>query len=104
MSLRVASALVLGLLLGCASQSTLMSLHDMTDENLISYYHDTEADLVTTQQELETLSKNSRYLLAATKQDKLNDLKKRKYRIQHEFDRRRLPIPETKTPDGEGRY
>ena len=46
MSLRVASALALGVLLGCASQSSLMNVKHMTDENLVSYYHEVETDIV----------------------------------------------------------
>ena len=104
MSPRIASVLALGVLLGCASQSSLMSLKDMSDENLTSYYYGVEADIIATQKELESSSKSGRVIPSALKQDKLNDLKKRKYRVEGEFTRRRLPIPPSKTPDGEGRY
>ena len=102
MSLRVASALALGVLLGCASQSSLMNLKHMTDENLISYYHEVEADIVATQKELENSSKSGRVIPSAISQDKLNALLKKKYRVQGEFTRRGLSLPVKQTSDGGG--
>ena len=97
MSLRVAAVLALGFLPGCASQSSLMDLKHMTDENLISYYHGVEADIVARQQELENSSKSGRVIPSAINQDKLNALLKRKYRVQGEFTRRGLSLPVKQT-------
>ena len=102
MSLRVTSALALGVLLGCASQSSLMDVKFMSDENLISYYHGVEADIVARQKELEKSSKSGRVIPSAISQDKLNALLKRKYRVQGEVTRRGLPSPDKQTPDGGG--
>ncbi len=102
MSLRVASALALGVLLGCASQSSLMDLKYMSDDNLISYYHGVEVDIIAKQKELETSSKSGRVIPSAIKQDELNALMKRKYRVKGEFTRRGLPLPAKQTPDGRG--
>ncbi len=101
---RVALVFALGALVGCGSQSSLMNLRDMSDENLISYYRETEGEIVATQKELEGTSKGGRVIPSAIHQDKLNDLRKRKYRIEGEFTRRGLALPATETPDGEGRY
>ncbi len=95
MSLRVASVLALGVLLGCASQSSLMNLKHMSDENLISYYHEVETDIVARRQELENSSKSGRVIPSAINQDKLNALLKRKYRVEVEFTRRGLSKPMT---------
>ena len=100
MSLRVASVLALGVLLGCASQSSLMDLKHMSDENLISYYQTVEADIVVTQKDLTESAKSGRVIPSAIKQDRLTTLKKRKYRVQGEFTRRGLPLPVTNTPGG----
>ncbi len=97
MSLRVASVLALGFLLGCASQSSLMDLKHMTDETLISYYHEVEAEIVARQQELENSSKSGRVIPSAINQDKLNALLKRTYRVQGEFTRRGLSLPVKQT-------
>ncbi len=102
MSLRVASALALGVLLGCASQSSLMDLKHMSDENLISYYHGVEADIIARRKELEDSSKSGRVIPSAINQDKLNALLKRKYRVEGEFTRRELPLPAKETPGGGG--
>ena len=105
MTPRAVSALVLGLLIGCsAPQSSLMDVRDMSDENLVEYYLQIEDDIIATQKELEQQSKSSRVIPSAIKQDKLNNLKKRKYRVEGEFTRRRLALPKVETPDGEGRY
>ncbi len=97
MSLRVASVLALGFLLGCASQSSLMDLKHMTDETLISYYHEVEADLAVTQKQLEESASSGRVIPSAINQDKLNTLLKRKYRVQGEFTRRGLSLPVNQT-------
>lgn len=99
--LRVVSVFALSALMGCASQSSLMDLRDMSDENLISHYLETEDEITATQKELEASSKGGRVIPSAIHQDELNDLKKRKYRIEGEFTRRGLALPPTKTPEGE---
>lgn len=105
MRLRAVSVLVLCVLVGCAgSQSSLMDVRDMSDENLTEHYLQIEDEILATQKTLEEKSKGGRVVLSAIEQDKLNNLKKRKYRVEEEFTRRGLELPKTKTPDGEGRY
>ncbi len=104
MNLHLASVLALGVLIGCASQSSLMNIKHMSEETLITHYHEIEADIIATQKLLEDSSKSGRVIPSAIRQDELNDLRKRKYTVQSEFTRRGLPLPATNAPGGDGRH
>lgn len=93
MILRALLVLVAGSLIGCGSQSSLMNVRDMTDQNLVEYYQGIEADMEITRKELEEYSKKGRVIPSAMKQDQLNSLKKRKSAVELEFIRRGLRIP-----------
>ena len=99
--LRVVSVFALSALMGCASQSSLMDLRDMSDENLIAHHLETEDEIIATQKELEESSKGGRVIPSAIHQGELDDLKKRKYRIEAEFTRRGLALPATNASEGE---